>query len=95
MSETFTVWITKYAMSSDIVCCTATPSLTGSGTIHVRVRNVLDSYFHGEGREWHRTRQAAIARAETMRTEKLASLEKQAAKIRKLDFSTAPSEPTP
>lgn len=37
--------------------------------------------------DWHRTEAAAIARAEEMRVAKIASLEKQIAKLRKMTFA--------
>lgn len=39
-----------------------------------------------EGRQWHRTREAAVARALEMREAKIASLERQIAKLRKMEF---------
>lgn len=41
-------------------------------------------YFHGN--DWHRTREAAVARAEEMRVKKLQSLERQIKKVSKLVF---------
>lgn len=46
------------------------------------------SFFHGEGRQWHRTREDAERRAEEMRRKKIASLKKQIAALEKLSFST-------
>lgn len=37
--------------------------------------------------EWHRTREGAVAKAEEMRVARIASLEKQIAKLRKLRFT--------
>lgn len=37
---------------------------------------------------WHRTQEAAIARAEEMRAAKIAALEKQIDRLRKLEFKT-------
>lgn len=47
----------------------------------------LRQYFHGEGKEWHRTRSDAVKRAEEMRAAKIKSLEKSLAKLQKLKFS--------
>lgn len=50
------------------------------------------SYFDGGctfsiyGKDWHRTPEAAIARAEEMRAEKIASLKKQIERLMKLEF---------
>jgi hypothetical protein len=43
-------------------------------------------YFHGEGRNWHRTPEGAKAKAEAMRKAKIASLKKQLAKLESLSF---------
>ena len=39
------------------------------------------------GNDWHRTEADAVARAEQMRVKKIASLEKQIAKLKKLSFT--------
>jgi hypothetical protein len=44
-------------------------------------------YFHGEGREWHRTRESAVQRALVMRDKKIASLRKAIGKLADLTFS--------
>lgn len=43
-------------------------------------------FYHGEGREWHRTWESAVARAEEMRKAKLASLRKSIAKLEKMEW---------
>lgn len=43
-------------------------------------------YLHGEGKEWHRTRESAVARAEVMREAKIASLKKAISRLEKLRF---------
>ena len=45
--------------------------------------------FHKEGRDWHRTFEAAKERAEMMRVAKRESLRKSMARLNKLDFSKA------
>jgi len=40
-------------------------------------------FFHGEGKEWHRTEKAASARVVELAHKKLASIDKQRAKIEK------------
>ncbi|XBX08942.1 hypothetical protein QMP26_13215 [Enterocloster clostridioformis] len=44
-----------------------------------------DTYY-GEGREWHRTPEAAIKRAEEMRAQKIKTLKNQIEKLKKLNF---------
>ena len=77
------VWITKYALTKGIFTIEATePNENGL----ITPINKLWDCYHGEGREWHRTKEAAIERAEEMRLKKIASLEKQIDKIKKLNF---------
>ena len=42
--------------------------------------------FHGEGREWHRTRESAVEQAEKMRKRKILSLKNQLDRLEKLTF---------
>lgn len=82
MNPTITAWITKYALTAGIKemrvqhCISTSASMVG--------RN--GQYFHGEGKNWHRTEEGAIKRAEKMRIEKIASLRKQIAKLEKMKF---------
>jgi hypothetical protein len=77
------VWITKYALTMGIservarICSDINPDMISCGGLDL---------FHGEGREWHRTKEAATARAEEMRKAKIASLKKQIARLEKLTF---------
>ena len=77
------VWITKYALSQGIFAVEGDPVGDGlfrpAGEWH---------HYHGEGKEWHRTLESAVARAEEMRKAKIASLAKQIRKLDKLTFST-------
>lgn len=43
-------------------------------------------YYHGEGKDWHRTLESAKARAEIMRTKKIDTLKKQIDKLEKMKF---------
>ena len=79
------VWITKYALTTGImekdviveedlpamVCDRSTPFV---------------SYYHGEGVEWHRTKESAINKAEEMRIKKIKSLRNQIIKLEKMSF---------
>lgn len=44
------------------------------------------TYYHEEGKEWHRTKESAIAKAEEMRKKKIASLQKQIKKLENINF---------
>lgn len=43
-------------------------------------------YYHGEGRQWHRTAEGAKKKAEEMRLRKIASVKKSLEKLEKLRF---------
>jgi hypothetical protein len=58
------VWITKYALSQGIFeLCAQTRSIDGL------ISDPLDSLqiYHGEGREWHRTKECAVVAQEANR----------------------------
>lgn len=77
--EKVTAWVTKYALSSGIIVADG----------HI----IDDMFFFGFlsggvwGNDWHRTPEAAIARAEEMRNKKIESLKEQIAKLEKMTFS--------
>lgn len=67
------VWVTKYALTSgikelEVEYSKETPSMV--------VGKAWDEYYNGEGREWHRTYESAVAWAEEMRLKKIESLKK-------------------
>lgn len=81
----FTAFVTKYALSSGGIreievedCFDISPDMVMEDGMY------WQSY---RGKEWHRTREAAVARAEEMRIAKIASLEKQIARLRKIQFA--------
>ena len=43
-------------------------------------------YLHGEGKEWHRTKESAVERAEEMRIKKLQSLDKKTKAVSAMKF---------
>lgn len=80
------IWNTKYALTHGI-------------TVHEAkvFKNIPDMvevsssyYLHGEGKNWHRTRGAAVVRAYRMRDMKIAALKKSIAKLQALKFEDAP-----
>lgn len=75
------LYITKYALTGGI----QVDECEVDGGI-AKPLNDKWTYYHGEGKDWHRTWARALARAEEMRTNKLASLEKQAKRLRTLTF---------
>jgi hypothetical protein len=83
--EIFTAFITKYALTSGIEEMQVRHARTCSSMVS-KVGARYTTHFHGEGREWHRTRESAVTRAEEMRKRKIASLKKSIEKIEKLEF---------
>lgn len=71
-------WITKYALTKGVYSIDGEVHPTiGKGQLLVGLHHC--GVFHGEGREWHRTREAAVVRANQMRLAKIKSLQKQLA----------------
>ena len=80
------VWISKFAFSKGIYELDVEPSLTSPSMVVCKYANSFPEYFHGEGKEWHRTRDSAVRKAEEMRTRKIAALKRQLSKLEKLSF---------
>ena len=83
--EIITAWVTRYALTEGIevvkaeLCSDISDAMiTYGGTGYDRQS--------AHGRDWHRTPEAALARAEEMRTAKIASLKKGIAKMERLTF---------
>lgn len=74
------IWNSKYALTEGLI------EQDGEevGDSMVKVGSL--QYLHGEGKEWHRTRESAAARAELMRKAKIASMRKQLARLEALRF---------
>lgn len=80
--KVFTAWISKNALSRGIFTVKVRQSTESPSLVVDDRRN----WFHGEGGEWHRDRAGAVKRAEEMRVAKIASLEKQIAKLEAMRF---------
>lgn len=89
MSDTAKVWMSKFALT------------IGVKSVNVRIDDNGYAVFGGDKTfgytvlsrsQWHRTEAEAIARAEQMRTAKIARLEKQIAKLRALKFEPTGGE---
>jgi hypothetical protein len=87
MSLPFTAFVTKYALTDGIKRKLVEPF---GDTEMVSTVGASYENFHGEGRDWHRTYDGALARAERMRSDKIASHKKYIAKLEKMTF-TEPS----
>ena len=75
------VYITKYALTSGI------EEIEVELCSDSMVRDMAHSrYFHGDGKDWHRSLESAKTKAEEMRNKKIASLKKQIDKLERLEF---------
>lgn len=77
------IFITKYALTKGIIERDVEETALGRSVGFV-APDGLNQYVCGA--EWHKERIAAVLRAKDMQRNKLASLEKQIAKLRKLEF---------
>ena len=77
------VWITKYAMTSRIKEIECEDCENGAVK---ETENPFPTFYHDEGKEWHRTKESAIQKAEEMRHKKIASLKKQIEKLEEMRF---------
>lgn len=76
-------WITKYALTDGVV--EREIENCGGGVVKV----IDENHWYcvdGKGRDWHLTREDAIARAEKMRKNKIASLRRHVELLEKLTF---------
>lgn len=77
------VWITKYALTQGVFCVEGRPVETGTDMLAYGPRNA-SRYVHKEGRDWHRTLEAAMTRAEQLRQTRIAALTRQLAQVTKM-----------
>ena len=77
------IYVTKYALTTGIIKHDA--EVTNDMAV-VHEPNSFGMYFHGEGKDWHKTKESALERAEEMRIRKLQSLDKQTKKISAMIF---------
>lgn len=77
------VWITKYALTDRILEKECEDCRNGAVK---ETENPFPTFYHGEGEEWHKTKETAIAKAEEMRQKKIASLKKQIEKLERKKF---------
>jgi hypothetical protein len=81
------LFITKYALTEGIQEFEGEITDTSLSMVMVPAGNRrLSQFFHGEGREWHRTRESAVARALVMRQNKIVSLNKKIKKLIDMKF---------
>ena len=81
------VWVTKKALTSGILEFEVNEEQDiKNGMLCIRQSGMMPTYYHGDGRDWHRALKGAQARARFMRNRKLNSLKVQAKKIKAMDF---------
>lgn len=83
-----THWISKYALSSGIFEL-KDAEITGSGYLS-KMEQFPSHYHFYSPKDFHSTREMAVARAREMRTKKVSSLKKQIAKLEKMTFKEGP-----
>lgn len=83
--EQITAWVTKYALTTGIQKVQATVCSDISETM-ISYREDARYELTAHGKDWHRTEEEAVARAEEMRVKKIASLKKSIAQLERLSF---------
>lgn len=74
------IWNSKYALTKGVI------EQEGEAIEDSVFKIGPSEYLHGEGKDWHRTIEGAVARAEVMRKAKIASMRKQLARLESLRF---------
>lgn len=84
------VWISKYALTQGIEEIEAKICNNEDMVERVKDTSIVgfqpSQYYHGEGREWHLTKEEAIKKAEEMRDKKIRSVQKQLEKLQNMKF---------
>ena len=87
MKTMIRVLITKYALTTGIECAEVELDDRWPKSVYRMGKSGLSGvFFNGEGKDWHRTPESAIKRAEIMRDEKIISLKKQINKLERKTF---------
>ena len=80
------VWVTKYALTQGIFEIDATVCRDTNNDMIEEISDHYPATYHGEGKEWHRTKESAIKKAQEMREAKIKSVKKQLVKLENLKF---------
>lgn len=81
------VWITKYALTYGIEEKEAERCTDiNNDMVTIINKDTMNEFYHGEGKEWHLSKESAINKAEEMRNKKIGSLKKQIAKLENMKF---------
>jgi len=79
-------WISKYALTQGVFEVEGEISSRNPDLLRVRTK-VYDDYYQGDGKEWHRTKESALSKADTMLNAKIKSVEKQLLKLKQMTFT--------
>jgi hypothetical protein len=83
-----TVYVTKYVLTKGIQEFQNVEYLKDSDMICIKSkRGTSDQFVHKEGGHWHRTKEAAIKRAEELRLKTIAGHEESIATLRSMTFT--------
>jgi len=80
MKKTIKIWNSKHALTKGLIEQEAEE--VGDKLVKIGILQ----YLHGEGRNWHRTKEQAVERAEVMRKKRIASLRKQLERLESMRF---------
>lgn len=75
------IFITKYVFTTGIQLIEVDPGDCRGSLVMKGYK-----YYHTEGKDWHRTFESALKRANSMKISRIRSLEKSLQKIRELEF---------
>lgn len=76
------IYSTKYALTKGIIEHDVTSAdVRFSGLVIIRKNGVYNESLYGDGKQWHRSKSAAAARAEALAVKKIASLKNQIARL--------------
>lgn len=78
-----TVFVTRYALTRGIQERKVKETSVEGLLEDIEVTQLC---YHDEGRDWHKTREEAVKKAEEMRQKKIQSLKKQIEKIENITF---------
>jgi hypothetical protein len=88
LTASMKAFITKYALTQGILEVNDAQICVNISDQMISVPSLGPfSTFHGEGREWHRTKETAIARAAALRDRKITALKKKIEELQRLKFT--------
>lgn len=80
-------YVVRYALSKGIMEVVGEIAASHPDMLRwIDPKQATANFAHGEGREWCRTKDDAVARAEVIRRLKILSLKQQIAKLERIDF---------